>query len=84
MKTIPLSAAKAGFSRLIDEISKTRSACTITRDGVPEGVLMSAEEYESLIETLDILADPDFMRRLTRSVREMKKGDLLTHKEVFG
>jgi antitoxin YefM len=84
MKTIPLSAAKAEFSRLIDEISKTHTSYQITRGGVPEGVLMSSEEYESMLETLEILADPDLMRQIHQSIREMNKGKLLTHEEVFG
>jgi len=84
MKTIPLSEAKAGFSRLIDEISKTHTAFQITRGGVPEGVLLSAEEYESLLETLEILSDPELMRQIHQSIRDMKKGGLLTHEEVFG
>lgn len=84
MKTIPLSAAKAGLSRLIDEISKTHTAFQITRGGVPEGVLLSADEYESLVETLEILADPEIMKQIQQSIRDIKKGKLLTHKEVFG
>ena len=84
MKTIPLSAAKAGFSRLIDEISKTHTAYQITRGGIPEGILLSAEEYESLLETLEILSDPELMQQINKSIRDMKKGRLLTHEEVFG
>lgn len=84
MKTIPLSAAKAGFSKLIDEVSKTHAAYQITRDGIPEGILLSTEEYESLLETLEILADPELMRQINRSIREMKSGRFLTHEEVFG
>jgi prevent-host-death family protein len=84
MKTIPLSAAKAGLSRIIDEISKTHTTFQITRSGVPEGVLLSAEEYESLLETLEILSDPELMRQIHQSIRDIKKGRLLTHEEVFG
>jgi len=82
MKTIPLSVAKASLSRLIDEISKTHTAFQITRSGVPEGILLSASEYESLIETLKILSDPDLMRQIRQSVKEIETGILLTHEEV--
>ena len=84
MKTIPLSAAKAGFSRLIAEINKTHTTYQITRNGIPECVLLSAEEYESLLETLEILSDPELMRQINQSTREMKKGVFITHKDVFG
>ena len=84
MKTIPLSAAKAGFSKLIDEISKTHTSYQITRDGIPESVILSTEEYESIVETLEILSDTGLMRQIHQSVQDMKKGKLLTHEEVFG
>ena len=84
MKTIPLSEAKSGFSKLIDEISKTHGVYQITRGGIPEGILLSADEYESLLETLEILSDPDLMKQIQQSKKEIEKGRLLTHEEVFG
>ncbi|MFA6449167.1 MAG: type II toxin-antitoxin system Phd/YefM family antitoxin [bacterium] len=84
MKTITLSAAKSDFFKLMDEINKTQCVYQITRGGVPEGVLLSADEYESLLETFDILSDPDLMKQIQQSKKEIEKGILLTHEEVFG
>lgn len=47
-------------------------------------VLMSEDDYESLVETLELLSTPGFRKRLTRSVKQMHRGDTLSFKEVFG
>jgi len=84
MKTIPLSKAKAGFSKLVEDVGKTRSAYRITRGGEAEAALISMEEYESLVETIEILSDPELMKQIKQSRLDIEKGRLATHKEVFG
>ena len=44
---------------------------------------MSTVEYESLIETLEILADPAIMRRLARARRSFARGRTLEHDDVW-
>ena len=47
-------------------------------------VLMAEDDYESLLETLDLLSTPDFRKSLKRSVAQMQRGDTLSFEEVFG
>jgi prevent-host-death family protein len=42
----------------------------ITRSGRPAAVLMSVEEYEGLMETLEVLADERLMRQLRSGLRD--------------
>ncbi len=58
MLTLNLTDARARLSDLADEVTKTHEHVTITRNGVPAMVLLSADEYEGLVETLEILRDP--------------------------
>jgi PHD/YefM family antitoxin component YafN of YafNO toxin-antitoxin module len=44
---------------------------------------MSVEEYESLLETLEILADLPVTRALRRAGRNFAKGRTLRHQEVW-
>ena len=83
-KTIPLSEAKAHLSEIIKDVSETQEIVTISKGGVPATVMMSVEEYESLIETLEILSDPELMAQLRKAKKEKEKGKLLTHEEVWG
>jgi len=82
-KTISLSEAKARLSEIVKKVGDTRDVYTISRGGSPAGVLLSVEEYESLLETLEILSDPEAMAALREARREEKKGRLLTHEEVW-
>lgn len=82
MRTIPVSEAKAQFSGLLDEVYNTRDAVSITKGGRPEGVLISIDEYESLLETLEILSDPDLMKAIKRSDQEIKTGKYISLDEL--
>ena len=52
----------------------------------PKGsvVMLSEEEYESLIETLELLSIPGMLKSLNRSVNQMNDGDTYSMNEVFG
>ena len=47
-------------------------------------VLMSEDEYEALIETLDLLSTPGFKKDLEIAKQEIKAGQTATFDEVFG
>ena len=82
-KVIALSEAKARLSEIMKEVSETRDVVTITKGGSAAGVLLSIEEYESLIETLEILSDPQLMAALKQAEKEGGKGGFLSHEEVW-
>jgi prevent-host-death family protein len=81
--TVPLSQAKARLSDLVRRVKEEHSSFAITHRGRPEGVLLSLEEYESLLETVEILSDHELMASLGRGLRDEKAGRLYSHGEVF-
>lgn len=81
--TIPLSKAKARLSDLVRRVREEHSSFAITHRGKPEGVLLSVEEYEALLETVEILSDRELMARLGRGLKDEKAGRLYSHDEVF-
>lgn len=83
MTTIPLAEARANLSRLIDEAVRTHERIEITRNGTRSAVVMSADDYDSLMETLDILADADLVGELRVALDELAAGDVLTTEEVL-
>lgn len=84
MRTVPLSDAKARLSRVVDDIVRRDERITITRNGTPAAVMLSAEEYESLNATLEILSDPEFAADVRRGLRSLKRGKGHTLEQVFG
>jgi antitoxin YefM len=82
-ETIPLSKAKACLSEFVRRVREEHESFAITHRGKVEGVLLSLDEYESLIETLEILSDGDFMTSIRQGLKDEKAGRLHPYKEVF-
>jgi len=66
MKTLPLTEARKDLSKIVDEVSNVHEHVTITRQGKPAAVVMSADEFESWQETMEIMADPKAMAAIPR------------------
>jgi antitoxin YefM len=47
-------------------------------------VIMSADDYESLQETLHLLSQPGFKEKFNQSIKEADSGKTLNFEEVFG
>ena len=82
MTTIPLSEARARLSELVDEAVRTHERVEITRNGRRAAVLLSADDFDSLMETLDILTDPQLMQELAEADEQIKRGEVYTQEEV--
>ena len=80
---VPLSQAKARLSSLVRKIREERGTYGITHRGKPEGVLLSVEEYETLVETVEILSDRELMASVDRGLADEKAGRLYAHEQVF-
>lgn len=74
MRTVPLSEAKDKLSSLVDEADKTHEIIQITRHGHPSAVLMSADDLESLQETIHWLSQPDIREDLAQAKRDIDEG----------
>lgn len=61
MLTLPLAEARAQLSKLVDEAVRTHERIEVTKNGRRAAVILSADDYDSLIETLDILGDAEAM-----------------------
>ncbi|WP_344767312.1 type II toxin-antitoxin system Phd/YefM family antitoxin [Aeromicrobium panaciterrae] len=82
MTTIPLAEARAQLSRLVDEAVRTHERIEVTRKGRRAAVILSADDYDSIIETLDILSDPDLMREVRDAEAELEAGEFATLDQV--
>ena len=74
MTTLPLAEARANLSKLVEAAVSTHEIFEITRNGVRDAVLLSADEYDSLIETIDILGDEQTMVQLRQALTEQAAG----------
>jgi len=80
---IPSSKAKAHFCELLKRIREYHESFAITQRGKVESVLIGIEEYESLIETLEILSDSELMNSIKRGLKDEKARKTHSHEEIF-
>jgi prevent-host-death family protein len=82
MSTQSLASVKAHFSHVIDEVAGTHERVTVTRNGSPVAVILAVEDYESLVETLEILSDPKAMAEIRQAEAQMNDGEVYGEGEV--
>ena len=86
MKTLPLSEVKSHLSALVKRVHDLDEEVTITVNGRPAAVVISADEYDSWRETQFIKSHPDFYKEILRNLKLIKSGRAKWHtmEEVFG
>lgn len=73
-KTIPLAEVKKNLSSIIRDVEEKYDRFTITKNGVDKAIILSSEEYEGLMETLDILSHKEEREALARAKAQVRKG----------
>lgn len=82
MTVVSVADARASLSKHIDSATTTHERFEITRNGSRVAVLMSAEDYDSLIETVDVLSNPDQVAALREALAELAAGDVASEDQV--
>jgi antitoxin YefM len=72
---LPLSEAKARFSELARRVRTQHERVTVTRNGVPEVVIIDVDDLEGLELTLEVLADAAASNRITEALEELGRGE---------
>ncbi len=68
-----ISDVRASLPDLVTKVSNTLGRVTITVNGQPKAILVSAEELESLEETAEVLAIPGAKKSIKQGLKEAKK-----------
>lgn len=82
MTTLALATVRNRLSALIEDVVQTHDALTITRNGTPAAVVLAADDYESLMETLALANDPMDRRRLAEAEEAVAAGEVSTSEQV--
>ena len=81
--TLSATEVRNNFFDVLDKVGQTNIPYTITREGKPIAVIMNAEEYEGWIETLDIMSNPETVKNIEESKRELAQGEYVTLDELM-
>lgn len=75
--TVPIVEARNKLITLPEQFAANpdMEAMVVTRRGRPVLAILPWELYDSLVDTMQILADPQLMADLTQSIPEIKAGE---------
>jgi prevent-host-death family protein len=83
-KTLSLKEARSQFSDIVDRAGRLSERVVVTKNGRPEAVVMGAAEFESWVETLELLSNPKAVKSLKQGLKEAKAGKFHSFKATFG
>ena len=84
VKTIAVSVARQTLPELVGRMRTLLDRVVITRNGKPEAVMMAFEEYESWVETLELISRPETARGIREGLADLKAGRTRSFEDVFG
>ena len=76
---MPVSEVRNKLPSLIKTLSGVQKHLIITKNGFPEAVMMSPEEFE----TLEIMADKELLMSISKAKTNINNKELYSMDEVF-
>ena len=81
-KEITTVEARRELTKLPEKLGANPATMAVTRRGKPVLAIMTWEDYQAILETLEILSDDETVERLRRSIKEVKEGKLITWQQA--
>jgi antitoxin YefM len=83
MTELTISEARKALLDLPEKLEQgPERAISITRRGRPVLAVMPWDLYESIMETLDVLSDPELVSILRESLDDLQHGRLVSNEEA--
>jgi prevent-host-death family protein len=82
VKTVSLKELRPALPKVIARIDGKLERYVVTRRGKPVAVMLSVDDYEALMETLDILADPHAIAGIRKGEEDIREGRVRSWKEI--
>ena len=79
-KYLTIAEAQKQLAELSNQL--TDEPAIITKDGKPVMITFGVEQFESLIETIEIISDREFMTELKQGIKQIEQGETITLKEL--
>lgn len=77
-----ITAAKAKLNEVIDDAARTHEQVMITKNGAPAVVMVSADEWESVQETLFWLSQPDVATDVATADAESAASETISGEQI--
>ena len=80
---VSITQAKSKLLDMVRSLHDKDETFAITKNGVPEAILISVKKFEGLLETIEILADQEAMTQLRASIDDVKHGRIIDADEIL-
>jgi len=84
VKNISIRNLRSNLSGVLSKVTKHLDRYVILKHGEPEAVIMSIDDYEGWLETLEILSSKKVMADIKAAKKELKEGKGVRFEDVFG
>lgn len=78
VNTINLKQLRPELPEVIKDIDIRLNRYIIMKRGKPVAVMMSPDDYDSLLETIEILSDKNAAQRIKKAKQQIKKGKTIS------
>ena len=82
-KILPVTHVKKHLLDILKVMSEDHETITVTKNGKAVSVMMHPEHYDSLMETIEILADSKTMQALRKSRKDFKHNRVYSDDDVW-
>lgn len=79
-KYLTIVEAQQKLSELCNQL--TEQPAIITKDSKPVMITFGLEQFESLMETIEIISDKEFMEELKQGIQQLEQGETVTLEEL--
>ncbi len=82
VNTINLKKLRPELPAVIRNIDNKLDRYIVIKRGKPIAIMMSPDDYEGMLETIEILSDKDAANRIKRAKQEIKEGMTVSLEEL--
>jgi len=82
VNTITLKELRPGLPQVIKNIDSKLDRYIVMKRGKPVAMMISPDDYEGLIETIEILSDKGAVKRIKEAKREITEGKTISLEEL--
>lgn len=78
VNTITLKELRPDLPAVIKGLDNKLDRYIVTKRGRPVAVIMNPDDYEGLLETIEILSDKEAVKRIRKAKKEIKEGKTIS------
>jgi len=82
VNTISLKQLRPELAAIIKDIDTKLDRYIVMKRGRPVAVMMSPDDYDGLLETIEILSDKETAKRIRKAKKEIKEGKTISLEDL--